>query len=247
MKSDIAGMDLSCMIESVEKYQLPAKDCVLPLLSKVLGYAIVAASVFLKLPQIYVIVKNKSIKGLSVASFELEVAGFTIALAYCLFKQLPFSAYGELVFILAQSIACLGLIYYYSPKVGPGTWLKTALYCALAPTLLGGKLDARLFEALYACQHAIFFCARLPQIYENFKNKSTGQLSFMTSFMSFAGCMVRTFTSVQENAPLSMLVGCLLGVLTHGTICAQIVAYASSSSSSSSEAVKTEKKAKKME
>jgi mannose-P-dolichol utilization defect protein 1 len=59
--------------------------------------------------------------------------------------------------------------------------------------------------------------------------------------------MVRTFTSVQENAPLSMLVGCLLGVLTHGTICAQIVAYASSSSSSSSEAVKTEKKAKKME
>jgi hypothetical protein len=44
-----------------------------------------------------------------------------------------------------------------------------------------------------------------------------------------------------------MLVGCLLGVLTHGTICAQIVAYASSSSSSSSEAVKTEKKAKKME
>ncbi len=35
-------------------------------------------------------------------SFELEVAGFTIALAYCLFKQLPFSAYGELVFILLQ-------------------------------------------------------------------------------------------------------------------------------------------------
>lgn len=238
----MAGMDFSCVKDSVQRYELPAKACVLPLLSKVLGYAIVAASVFLKLPQIYVIVKNRSIKGLSVPSFELEVAGFTIALAYCLFKELPFSAYGELVFILAQSVACLGLIYYYSPKVGPGTWFKTALYCALAPTLLGGKLDARLFEALYACQHAIFFCARLPQIWENFRNKSTGQLSFMTSFMSFAGCVVRTFTSVQENAPLSMLVGCLLGVLTHGTICAQIVAY-----SSSSDAETTQKKVKKME
>lgn len=230
------------MMQSIEKYELPAKDCVLPLLSKLLGYAIIAASVFLKLPQIYVIVKNKSIKGLSVPSFELEVAGFTIALAYCLFKQLPFSAYGELVFILAQSIACLGLIYYYSPKLGPSTWVKTALYCALAPTLLGGKLDAKLFEALYACQHAIFFGARLPQIYENFRNKSTGQLSFMTSFMSFAGCVVRAFTSIQENAPVSMLVGCLLGVLTHGTVCAQIVAYASSP-----EVVKAEKKAKKVE
>ncbi|KAG0628723.1 hypothetical protein M758_1G048100 [Ceratodon purpureus] len=68
--------------------------------SKVLGYCIVAGSVFLKVPQIYVIIKNKSIQGLSVASFELEAAGFTIALAYCLFKQLPFSAYEELVFIL---------------------------------------------------------------------------------------------------------------------------------------------------
>ena len=242
MKSEFAGMDLSCMMESVEKYQLPAKECVLPLLSKVLGYAIVAASVFLKLPQIYVIVKNKSIKGLSVPSFELEVAGFTIALAYCLFKKLPFSAYGEIVFILAQSIACLGLIYYYAPKVGSATWLKTALYCALAPTLLSGKLDPTVIETLYACQHAIFFCARLPQIYENFRNKSTGQLSFMTSFMSFAGCIVRTFTSIQENAPLSMLVGCLLGCLTHGTVCTQIVAY-----SSAPDAEKRQKKAKKTE
>jgi mannose-P-dolichol utilization defect protein 1 len=231
MKSDssIAGMDLSCLMQSVEKYQVPTKDCVLPLLSKVLGYAIIAASVFLKVPQIVLIVKNKSIKGLSVPSFELEVAGFTIALAYCLFKQLPFSAYGEIVFILAQSIICLGLIYYYSPKLGPSVWVKTALYCALAPTLLGGKLDASLIEALYACQHAIFFSARLPQIYENFRNKSTGQLSFMTSFMSFAGCIVRAFTSIQERAPLSMLVGCLLGVLTHGTVCTQIIAYAQSS------------------
>ena len=52
--------------------------------------------------QIYLILKNKSIRGLSVASFELEVVGFTIALAYCIFKDLSFSAYGELVFLLLQ-------------------------------------------------------------------------------------------------------------------------------------------------
>jgi mannose-P-dolichol utilization defect protein 1 len=124
-----------------------------------------------------------------VPSFELEVAGFTIALAYCLFKQLPFSAYGELVFILLQSLICLALIYYYSPHRGKGVWIKSALYCALAPTLLAGKLDATLFEALYACQHAIFFFARLPQIWENFQTKNTGQLSFLTNFMATGGCV----------------------------------------------------------
>lgn len=224
----IAGMDLTCLMQSVEKYEIPSQECVLPLLSKFLGYAIVFASVFLKLPQIFLILKNKSTKGLSIPSFELEVAGFTIALAYCLFKNLPFSAYGELVFILAQSIACLALIYYYSGNLGLSTWVKTAVYCALAPTLLTGKVDGQVIEALYACQHAIFFSARLPQIYENFRNKSTGQLSFVTSFLSFVGCVVRAFTSVQEKAPGSMLVGCLLGILTHGTVCSQIIAYSSS-------------------
>ncbi|KAG0579636.1 hypothetical protein KC19_4G112100 [Ceratodon purpureus] len=243
MKTEnMGGMDMSCMMESIERYQLPAKDCALPLLSKFLGYAIIVSSVFLKVPQIWVIVKNKSIKGLSVASFELEVAGFTIALAYCLFRQLPFSAYGEIVFILAQSIVCLALIYYYSPKLGPSVWVKTALYCAVAPMLLGGNLDANLFEALYACQHGIFFFSRIPQIIENFNTKSTGQLSFMTNFMSLGGCLVRTFTSIQENAPLSMLIGCLLGLLTNGVVCAQILAYAPPSAK-----VEAEKKVKKVE
>lgn len=35
-------------------------------------------------------------------AFELEVIGYTIALAYCLHKGLPFSAYGELAFLLVQ-------------------------------------------------------------------------------------------------------------------------------------------------
>jgi hypothetical protein len=35
-------------------------------------------------------------------SFELEVVGYTISLAYCLHKGLPFSAYGELLFLLIQ-------------------------------------------------------------------------------------------------------------------------------------------------
>lgn len=122
-------------------------------------------------------------------------------------------------------------------------WIKTALYCALAPTLIVGNLEPTLFETLYACQHGIFFAARLPQIYENFQTKSTGQLSFMTNFMSFAGCVVRTFTSIQENAPTSMLVGCLLGLLTNGVVCAQIAAYAPKPEN----AAQLKEKVKKME
>ncbi|KAI3802414.1 hypothetical protein L1987_30546 [Smallanthus sonchifolius] len=158
---EFMGMYFSCVFGSLSDRKFPEKDCLLPLISKLLGYAIVAASTTVKLPQIMKILQHKSVRGLSVLAFEMEVIGYTIALAYCLHKGLPFSAYGE--------------------------------YCGLAPTILAGKIDPLLFEALYASQHAIFFFARVPQIWENFKNKNTGELSFLTSFMNSAGSLGALF------------------------------------------------------
>ncbi|KAL5071848.1 hypothetical protein RYX36_022735, partial [Vicia faba] len=45
------GIDLSCALGSLRKGNFPDKDCLLPLISKLLGYAIVAASTTVKLPQ----------------------------------------------------------------------------------------------------------------------------------------------------------------------------------------------------
>nr|ABD32623.2 Cystinosin/ERS1p repeat [Medicago truncatula] len=174
------GIDLSCAIGSLRNGNIPEKDCLLPLISKLLGYAIVAASTTVKLPQartpllsifrftILKILKHQSVRGLSMLSFELEVVGYTIALAYCLHKGLPFSAYGELLFLLIQALVLVAIIYYYSQPISTVTWIRPLIYCAVAPTILAGKIDPVLFEALYASQHAIFLCARIPQIFQNF-------------------------------------------------------------------------------
>ncbi|KAJ1384834.1 PQ-loop repeat [Sesbania bispinosa] len=211
---DYLGIDVECAVGSLRHGHFPDKDCLLPLISKLLGYAIVAASTTVKLPQallfpllfsafILKILKHQSVRGLSMLSFELEVVGYTIALAYCLHKGLPFSAYGELLFLLIQALVLVAIIYYYSRPLRTTTWIRALLYCAVAPTILAGQIDPFLFEALYASQHAIFLFARIPQIWQNFSNKSTGELSFLTSFMNFGGSMVRVFTSIQEDAPKS--------------------------------------------
>lgn len=157
--------------------------------------------------------------------FELEVVGYTIALAYCVHKGLPFSAFGELAFLLIQAIILVAIIYYFSQPMPMVSWIRPLLYCALAPTVLAGQIDPVLFETLYASQHAIFLFARIPQIWENFSNKSTGELSFLTCFMNFAGSIVRVFTSMQEKAPTSVVMGSALGVVTNGTILSQIILY----------------------
>ncbi|GMH09166.1 hypothetical protein Nepgr_011006 [Nepenthes gracilis] len=222
---EIFGMDFSCASRSLSNGQFPNKDCLLPLISKLLGYCIVAASTTVKLPQILKILKHGSVRGLSVVAFELEVVGYTIALAYCLHKGLPFSAFGEYAFLLVQAIILVAVIYYYSQPLGPKTWIRALLYCAIAPTILAGQIGPVLFEALYASQHAIFLFARIPQIWANFKNKSTGQLSFLTCFMNFGGAMVRVFTSIQERAPTTVVLGSIIGVTTNGTILSQIIIY----------------------
>ncbi|KAH1065572.1 hypothetical protein J1N35_030559 [Gossypium stocksii] len=222
---DYLGIDLSCAIGSLKDGNFPPKDCLLPLISKLLGYAIVAASTTVKLPQILKIVNHKSVRGLSLIAFELEVVGYTIALAYCLHNGLPFSAYGELVFLLIQALILVAVIYYYSKPVGITTWIRALLYCAVAPTILAGQIDPILFEALYASQHAIFFFARVPQIWKNFSNKSTGELSFLTCLMNVAGSLVRVFTSVQEKAPAMVLLGSVLGIATNGAVLSQIILY----------------------
>ncbi|MBA0659205.1 hypothetical protein Goklo_011359 [Gossypium klotzschianum] len=187
---DYLGIDLSCAIGSLKDGNFPPKDCLLPLISKLLGYAIVAASTTVKLPQILKIVNHKSVRGLSLIAFELEVVGYTIALAYCLHNGLPFSAYGELVFLLIQALILVAVIYYYSKPVGITTWIRALLYCAVAPTILAGQIDPILFEALYVS--SIFhspYC--IPAC----------NILLCQGATNMEELFLRVFTSLQEKAP----------------------------------------------
>ncbi|KAF3512861.1 hypothetical protein F2Q69_00000982 [Brassica cretica] len=220
---DYLGIDLRCAIGSLRNGEFPAKDCLFPLVSKLLGYFLVAASLTVKLPQIMKILENKSVRGLSVAAFEFEVLGYTILLAYCLDKKLPFSAYGELAFLLIQALILVACSYYFSRTLSVSTWVRAVLYFALAPILFTGRVDPLVFEALYGSKYLILLSSKVPLILKNFRNKSTGQLSFLTCLMNLGGAMARVFTSVQENAPFSMVMGIVLAVSMHGIIMIQIV------------------------
>ncbi|KAI5069148.1 hypothetical protein GOP47_0015449 [Adiantum capillus-veneris] len=225
MELELLGMNFTCFVASLRDFQLPSQTCLLPLFSQVLGYAIVAASSIVKVPQIYLIIKGRSVKGLSSTAFELEVVGYTLALAFCIYKKLPFSTYGELSFLLIQALIIVGLIYNLTPNLGVSSWVRAALYCAFAPTILSGGLNPSLLEALYACQHAIFFFSRVPQIVKNYQSKQTGQLSLLTSLMNLLGSSARLFTSIQAGAPISMVIGSSLGIITHGVLVLQIRSY----------------------
>ncbi|KAF2580607.1 hypothetical protein F2Q70_00007801 [Brassica cretica] len=50
--TDFLGIDLRCAVGSLRNGEFPAKGCLFPLISKLLGYFLVAASMTVKLPQV---------------------------------------------------------------------------------------------------------------------------------------------------------------------------------------------------
>uniref|UniRef100_A0A0E0EB66 Uncharacterized protein n=1 Tax=Oryza meridionalis TaxID=40149 RepID=A0A0E0EB66_9ORYZ len=53
MELEILGINFGCVLAALADAKIPEKDCLLPLASKLLGYAIVAASTTVKLPQLW--------------------------------------------------------------------------------------------------------------------------------------------------------------------------------------------------
>lgn len=112
-----------------------------------------------------------------------------------------------------QGIIILFLIKFYDRKLGFAKfWVSQVFYAAFTAVLLLDLIPEEVHKvsmliSIVLCIFFFFFinknvllvyCARIPQILLNFKNKSTGQLSFLTIFVSWGGCIARTLTILVE-------------------------------------------------
>ncbi|PRW59800.1 mannose-P-dolichol utilization defect 1-like protein 2 [Chlorella sorokiniana] len=205
--------------------RFPHNDILKPLISKVLGYGILAGSTMVKLPQVAAVVRARSAAGLSPLSFELETLGLVIAVTYGFLMGLPFSAFGETVALLIQNNILLLLIYHYQRRRLGRTLLLVAVLAAAGWVAMSGQLSAKHITALYDCNNAILILSRVPQIWANLQAGGTGQLSLITYALNTAGAAARIFTSIQEKAGSAMLRGAVISTLLNAVLALQIVWY----------------------
>ena len=73
----------------------------------------------------------------------------------------------------------------------------------------------------------LLFSSRIPQIAENYKNKSTGTLSSITLLLIVAGSLARILTTVNDKAGVDMavLINYVLGALLASILLLQIFVY----------------------
>jgi len=198
------------------------------LLSKVVGYCIVAASCLFKVPQIQKIHKNSSVAGISLFTYLVQLVALTITSFFYFRRDYPFSTYGECIFVWIQDVIITFQMCYYRKIDVSFVIAGIVLYFGIAYTLLV-LVPLDVLGVMDICTFPIVLSSLLPQIYSNYNNKSVGQLSLITISMGVVGTLARVFTTVMElDAPL-ILGMYLLALLLNSTLLLQFWLYGSES------------------
>lgn len=199
-------------------------NCFKELLSKLLGYGIVAGSIFVKVPQIMKLLNNRSGAGLNIFAIFLELTAITLNLSYSFVKEFPFSSWGDVSFLAVQTVIIAALVLHYN-----GSTVKVyaflAVYLTVAYTLMSGLTPVDILWSLQAMNIPILLAAKFSQAYTNYSNGNTGQLSAATCFMLFFGSLARIFTSIQETGDQLIIVTYILSTLSNGVIASQLLYY----------------------
>ncbi|KAI8136728.1 hypothetical protein BJV82DRAFT_638587 [Fennellomyces sp. T-0311] len=213
----------TCYVSLVEDFDLTNVPCIKYAISKALGLGIVVGGSIVKIPQILTIINSGSARGLSLASYLLETLACCITFSYNWRQANPFSTYGETIFLTVQNIIITLLILFYGQRFGE-TLAALVGYVAVL-YILTSMIPSWVMASLYAATIPLSLASKVPQIYSNFANKSTGQLSVFAVVNYFAGTTARVFTTMTElNDPL-MLSGNVLASVLNGVLMVQVFLY----------------------
>ena len=202
-----------------ENYDLPTSELfkdinfLRVLISRLLGYGIVCGASSVKLPQLFKIWTARNTYGLSLTAILVETCCYTLTAAYNIYHGNPFSSYGEAVFMSIQDLTILFLMFWFSNNLA-GLLYGVLFYGFMILGLSSGIMGSRGFFALQLATGLALSFSRLPQILQNYRQKSTGQLSAITTFALFMGSAARiytTWTEVQDRLILaSFIASCIL-------------------------------------
>lgn len=217
--------------------------CFKGLLSKSLGYAIIAGSILVKVPQILKILSNKSAAGINILSVFLEILAITLNLSYSFVKGFPFSAWGDASFLAIQTAFIAILVLHYNTS-RTSVILFVVSYLGLCYTLMGGPTPVDVLWSLQALNIPILIAGKMSQAYTNYSNGHTGQLSAVTCFMLFFGSMARIFTSLQETGDSIIILTYCISTLANGVIVLQLLYYWNAITTKAAKGPKTTVKSK---
>ncbi|CAN8074157.1 unnamed protein product [Agarophyton chilense] len=204
---------------------VPPAGRLLTVLSTIVGVCVLIGSVLYKIPQVVRVIRRRSAAGISVLMYVLETVGTTFSAVYYARRSIPFSTYGEGVFIMLQNFVILVLIVFFERLPRAPACALALLYLASLLCLYSPVVPMSITTFLQVCSIPILNLARLPQILLNWRRKSTGQLAPITLGLQLLGNCARIFTTLAQVRDPLMLIAITVNTCFNTVLFAQWMCY----------------------
>lgn len=173
----------------------------------------------------------RSARGLSLSAYVLETLSYAVTLAYSYRNEFPFSTYGENFFLTLQNAVITLLIIHYpssqhltrEKSTTPRVALAALVMIAFA--LVFAFLPASALAPLQLATLPLSLFSKLPQIRQNYRAESTGQLSAFAVIAQIGGCLARLFTTATEVGDPLVSAGFALALALNCVVGAQMWMY----------------------
>ena len=160
--------------------------------ARLVGWVLTSAAVTLYVPMIAQLVRNKKTpESLSLATWSLQLLGFSITTVYHMRMGYPLSTFADLMSLGVQSAVILFLGMFYRQRVSAVAAVPVfGLLAAICAPMSGLK-------TLQAASAVVTTWALLPQIVANFRSRARGGFSPMAAGLSVIGNAGRLFTTMK--------------------------------------------------
>ena len=191
-----------------------------------LGLLITFVSLSFKIPQIYTILKKKSVKGLSPLSNYFDFYSILFQGLYSLHKNLSYLIYLEYFSTSIQNITIIFLSWYYSEKSTYKDYLLRFIFIITTPLIIifsllknGNLIPEKIWSILVLCGLPFVFISRVSQMIKIQKEKSVGAVSLMSFVLRAAKNFIKVIVILFESRNWQLIINQLwYGILNFGVV-----------------------------
>ncbi|XP_036406444.1 solute carrier family 66 member 3-like [Megalops cyprinoides] len=155
----------------------------------------------LKFPQIFLVMKMKSTKGLSLPALLMELTGYIVFVTYQMTNEYPVPTYLEYPVLIAQDTILLMLILHYNGNLRQSV-IYSALFVGVWQLL---TLQRWIIDLAMSFCTLISAGSKLVQLQCLWESKDSGQISILSCALSSYTCLARIFTTIMTTGDLQVL------------------------------------------
>eukprot|EP01053_Blabericola_migrator_P004948 Blabericola_migrator_1__4947@NODE_257_length_10777_cov_171_650047_g215_i0_p5_GENE_NODE_257_length_10777_cov_171_650047_g215_i0NODE_257_length_10777_cov_171_650047_g215_i0_p5_ORF_typecomplete_len254_score32_90PQloop/PF04193_14/1e07PQloop/PF04193_14/3_1e10MtN3_slv/PF03083_16/0_00066MtN3_slv/PF03083_16/1_4ER_lumen_recept/PF00810_18/0_38_NODE_257_length_10777_cov_171_650047_g215_i025503311 len=194
-----------------------------------LNTGLLLGGIAVQLPQIYKILANKSVAGLSEISWVVQVFSTGAYVAFNYILGYPFMTWGDAFFAVLEYCIIVGCCWVYAPPADARLRQLRMAYCAtgliLTVMTLTKIMPGWLVTVLGIAPMPMVIAGRLPQIMLNHQQKHTGQLSVESLAMQVAGNSARIISTLVMVPDLVVLMSHVVAMIFNGIPLVQVLMY----------------------